>query len=371
MKSRLFVDGRAFDKHFEGTLTYIVNLYKIIDEIGDFEIFIGSESDTPQAVFENSKNIKYVTYEKSGSKLYRTFIEIPQIISKHKIHASHFQYVIPPIKNCIQVVTIHDILFKEFPEQFDFSYRLIKGLTFYFSAIRADIVSTVSQYSKDALIKHFKLKAENIHIIPNGVASDYFEPYDKNAARSYINDKFGVDNYILCVSRIEPRKNQLVLVKAYLDLKLHHKNINLVFIGKRDIEVPELDQIINTLPDGISKHIYFLNNITNADLKEFYRSALVFVYPSLAEGFGIPPLEAAASGISTICSNRTAMSDFSFFGANHISPDLESIKTVLLKTIDSPEENRLEEIKQSISETYSWATSAAKLNKLIWEKTKN
>jgi glycosyltransferase involved in cell wall biosynthesis len=368
MKPKLFVDGRAFDKHFEGTRTYIENLYKIISDIGDFEILIGSESDIPQVIFENSKNIKFIKYKKKQSKLQRAFLEIPEIISKNKIQASHFQYVTPPIKNSIQIVTIHDILFKDFPEQFDFNYRLIKGFTFYLSAMRANLVTTVSQYSKDALIRHFNLKPEDIHIIPNGVASSYFDAYDKIEAKANIMRKYGIDNFILNVSRIEPRKNQLDLLNAFIDLKLYNKNINLVFIGKKDIEVPELDKVMNTLPDHISKNIFFLNNINNDDLKTFYQSSRIFVYPSLAEGFGIPPLEAAAFSIPTICSNKTAMADFKFFGTNHIAPDINTIKEALLNNLENQDEHQLEKTKKNIFKNYNWLSASTKLNKLIWEQ---
>jgi len=371
MRPKLFVDGRAFDKYFEGTRTYVENLYKIIDEIGDFEIFIGSESDVPEAVFEHSRNTKFVKYRKTQSKLQRALFEIPEIISKNKIQVSHFQYVTPLIKNSIQVVTIHDVLFKDFPEQFGFKYRLIKGITFYMSVLRSDIVTTVSQYSKDALLKHFHLKPERVQIIPNGVEPGYFEAYDKNAVKRCIFAKYGVDNFILCVSRIEPRKNQLGLLKAYLDLQLYDRNINLVFIGKKDINVPELERLMESLPDNVVKHIFFLSNINNDDLKAFYQAAMVFVYPSLAEGFGIPPLEAAALKTPTICSNRTAMEDFLFFGENHIDPNPESIKTALLNTIDGVPETKLEEIRKIIIKNYNWQSAATKLNQLMWNKVKH
>jgi glycosyltransferase involved in cell wall biosynthesis len=370
MKPSIFVDGRAFDKYFEGTRTYIENLYKIIDEIGDFDIYIGSESNVAESVFEHSKNIKFVKYVKSKSKLKRALVEIPEIIGKYKINASHFQYVVPPIKNSIQVVTIHDLLFKDFPEHFSFKYRLVKGLSFYLSAVRADIVTTVSAYSKDAIIKHFNLKPADVHIVANGVASTYFENYDKSVARATISNRFGISNYILYVSRIEPRKNQLELLNAYLDLKLYDNDMSLVLIGKEDIPVPELHQIINGLPAEVSKKIYLLSNIDNEDLKVFYIAAKMFVYPSKAEGFGIPPLEAAALKVPTICSNKTAMSDFTFFEPNnHINPDIDHLKQAISYQLGNPDsDNRLEGIKHIIADRYSWVNSATKLNELIWNK---
>lgn len=368
MKKQIFVDGRAFDKYFEGTRTYVENLYKVIDKIGDFKIFVASETNNAQDVFKNSANIEFLKY-KSSSKIQRILFDIPNLIAKYKIDASHFQYIVPPIKNNIQVVTIHDILFKDYPDEFSLKYRFTKGLTFYASARRADIVTTVSNHSKEAMIKHFNLDEKEVHIIPNGVAEHYFENYNKSQAQEKVFKHFGLQNFILYVSRIEPRKNQLLLLKAYLNQQLYNQNVALVFVGKKDLPVPELEQLITSLPQSITKHISFLSNINNDDLKSIYQAARIFAYPSKAEGFGIPPLESAALGIPTICSNTTAMSDFTFFGKTHITPDLSSIETALTQNItDPPSESQLLAIKNTVQNTYSWQSAAQKLNELIWNK---
>jgi len=369
MKRKIFVDGRAFDKYFEGTRTYVENLYKIIDHIGDLEIYIGSETNNAEFVFAGSKNIRFIKYDQTSSKLKRILVEIPEIISKYKIDASHFQYVVSPLKKNLQIVTIHDILFKDYPAYFGLKYRLTKGFTFYLSAKKADIVTTVSEYSKKALTKHFKINEADIHVIPNGVASNYFDDYDNTLAIKSVTKKYGVGDFILYVSRIEPRKNQLDLIRAYIELKLYDKNIDLVLIGKKDIPVVELELLINNDSEKIRKHIFFLSNIDNDDLKLFYQAARIFVYPSKAEGFGIPPLEAAAFKTPTICSNTTAMEEFNFFGANHIHPDIANIKTALSNLINNPisyiELNRIQSVIRS---KYSWEKSAIKLNNLILEK---
>lgn len=367
MKPKIFVDGRAFDTEYQGTRTYIENLYTVIDKIGDFEIYLASENpEYASSFFPRTNNIKFIPY-KSQSKIARALVEVPYLVSKYKFEAAHFQYVVPPVKSTIQIVTIHDILFKDFPDEFNLKYRWGKSALFYFSAKKADLITTVSDYSKNAIKKYFNIAENDIHVIPNGVSSLYFSPYDKSVARQDVLDKYGVKDYLLYVSRIEPRKNQLALLEAYLDLKLYQQQKKLVFIGKKSIHVPQMEKIISSLENKINEQIVFYENISNSDLKLFYQAADLFVYPSKAEGFGIPPLEAAALEVPTICSNSTAMADFSFFGNKHIKPDKESIRSAILDHYTNKSES-LKEISNTIKHRYSWESSAEKLNELIWIK---
>ena len=366
-KPRIFVDGRVFDTEYQGTRTYIHNLYEIIDRLGDFEIFLAS-SDPANAAgfFPDASNIHFVAY-RTASKIRRVMRELPEMMGRYKIDAAHYQYIVPPVKNCLQVVTIHDLLFKDFPGEFSMRYRMIKGAAFYLSARRADLVTTVSDYSKKAIVRHFGIPQEDVHVVPNGVSPFFFESYDKEGSRKKVSGQFGISNYILYVSRIEPRKNQLDLLQSYLDLELHLQGKSLVFVGKESIPVPQIRAIIDTLPGEISNKIFFLENISNTDLRLLYQAADLFVYPSKGEGFGIPPLEAAALGVPTICSNTTAMSDFTFFGSNHISPDREALKRSIVSALASQPKN-LREISHAVKQGYGWDTAAMTMNELLWDK---
>jgi glycosyltransferase involved in cell wall biosynthesis len=367
MKSKIFVDGRVFDTAFQGTRTYIQNIYSVIDKIGDFEVYIGSQNPEKTATYFEGSDIKFPGYKYStGNKIGRAFLEIPELIKKYKIDIAHFQYISAPVKNCKQIVTIHDILFKDFPEQFPLKYRLQKGPLFWLSAKRADLLTTVSSYSKLALHNHYSIPLNKIHVVPNGVSEVYFQPYVKSDAQQAIFEKYKIADFILFVSRLEPRKNHLHLLNAYVDLKLYEKNKALVFIGKRDLEVPAISMALNNLSGDIKKNIYFLENIPDDELLQFYKACDLFVYPSEAEGFGIPPLEAGALKKPVICSNTTAMKDFSFFNEYHIAPSYQPVKAALQKEIMHPlPETALEAISNIIKDNYGWENAAEKLNSLI------
>jgi glycosyltransferase involved in cell wall biosynthesis len=366
-KPRIFVDGRVFDTEYQGTRTYIHNLYKIIDEIGDFEIFLAScNPENTAGFFPGSANIRFVKYH-TVSKLQRAFRELPEMMTKYSIDAAHYQYVAPPRKKCVQIVTIHDLLFKDFPGEFSLAYKMVKGAAFYLSAKRADLVTTVSAYSKKAINRHFSIPEQNIHVVPNGVSQFFFEPYDKQRAALEVWEKFGVGDYLLYVSRIEPRKNQLDLLRAYLELGLYHQGKSLVFVGKTSLPVPQLKEMLMPLNADIREKVFFLEDISNADLRLLYQAAGLFVYPSKGEGFGIPPLEAGALGIPTICSNTTAMEDFTFFGDKHINPDVATLKASILQALAERPSN-LREISNTIRRRYGWEKAAFTMNELIWNK---
>ncbi|MBN9380326.1 MAG: glycosyltransferase family 4 protein [Chitinophagaceae bacterium] len=366
-KPRIFVDGRVFDTEYQGTRTYIHNLYKIMDDIGDFEIFLAScNPENAAGFFPGSTSIRFVRYH-TVSKLKRAFRELPEMMARYNIDAAHYQYVAPPRKNCVQIVTIHDLLFKDFPDEFGLAYKMVKGAAFYLSAKRADLVTTVSDYSKKAIVRHFSIPEENIHVVPNGVSHFFFEPYDKQKAAMEVREKFGFRDYLLYVSRIEPRKNQLDLLRAYLELELYRQGKCLVFVGKTSISVPQLREILNPLAEDIRNKIFFLEDILNEDLRLLYQAAELFVYPSKGEGFGIPPLEAGALGIPTICSNTTAMGDFTFFGDRHISPDVSALKTSITRALAERPSN-LREISNTIRRRYGWEKAAFTMNELIWQK---
>jgi glycosyltransferase involved in cell wall biosynthesis len=124
---------------------------------------------------------------------------------------------------------------------------------------------------------------------------------------------------------------------------------------------------MQSLDGDIKKKIFFLEDISNEDLRLLYQAAELFVYPSKGEGFGIPPLEAGALGIPTICSNTTAMEDFSFFGDRHIYPDTVHLKASIARALaDGP--SNLREISNTIRRRYGWEKAAFTMNELIWKK---
>jgi glycosyltransferase involved in cell wall biosynthesis len=312
-----------------------------------------------QTIFGRHDNVIYLGY-KSKNKFYRLLFDIPRIIKKKKIDYAHFQYVVPPIKPCKYIVTIHDVLFLDFPEYFPLAYRIKNKFLFKTSVKRSDVVLSVSEYSKRQIQKHFGI--EKIILTPNSIDSVYFEGYNKNEVQKQVSEKFNATNYFLYVSRWEPRKNHDRLLKAFVENK-YYKTYSLVFVGNKSIENKVYNDYYASLPDKIKATIFSFNNVNYQDLILLVRGSALSIYPSIAEGFGIPPLESLAAKVPTICSNTTAMADFQFFGDCLFNPiDLEDLKT---KIEIGLKDTQIEQKRNQMIDKFTWQFAAEQFKNAI------
>lgn len=370
LKIKIFIDAHCFDKEHQGTRSYIKRLYVELSKIApNIEFYFGAQDISGLAIeLKEVQNCKFVKYNSSGT-LSRLLFEIPLIIWKNKIDFAHFQYISPFIKNCKQIVTTHDVLFNDFKSEFSLVYRITRTILFKRSIQNADVKTTVSEYSKRSINKHFNINLNEICVTPNSISPDFFISYDKNISKAHIKNKFKVENYLLYVSRFEPRKNHVQLLKTYLNLKLYEKKYYLVLVGHMSIKTPEFEILLDSVDKKIRNFILINYSVNDDDLFHFYRGANVFVYPSKAEGFGLPPVEAAALKIPVICSNTTAMSDFSFFGEYHINPNNHELFSEKLNKIitSPPNEMDLTQISNLIAEKYSYKQTAIKFYEAVFK----
>jgi glycosyltransferase involved in cell wall biosynthesis len=361
----LFIDAHVFDDTPQGTTTYLSGLYNelIKNNPGVNFFFGGYNIGNLRFVFGGANNVRYIKYG-TRNKYLRLFFEVPYIILRYKIDISHFQYILPAFRFSREILTLHDILFLDYPELYPRGFRIVNKILFRHSARRADFLLTVSDFSKGRISEHFKIVPEQLHVIPNGVSASFFRPPDFDAD---IKQKYNLDKYILYVSRIEPRKNHLLLAKVFAELNLWKDGYKLVFIGSRTIPVPSLDEYMTSLPDNIKSSILFKESSVGDELKTFYRNCSLFVYPSLAEGFGIPPLEAAASEVPVLCSRTTAMADYLFLGDNLFNPsDPEELKSKIMKALSLHDKMDAKKNSEYVKLHYSWQKSASMFSELIF-----
>lgn len=326
MTKRILVDAHIFDDKHQGTRTYLKGLYSELIKIAEEWHFylVAHDIKNLENEFGVHENVTYIKL-KNKSKFYRLLVEFPLIIKRHKINYAHYQYISPPIKNCNQIVTIHDILFeqKEFKSFFPLKYRIINSTLFKISAKRADILLTVSEYSRRKISELYGINKNRIQITPNAVSKSFL-----NTDLASNQDILDLGKYILYVSRIEPRKNHLSLLKAFIELDLASKGVKLIFIGKKDIVFADLKVFVDNIHEQVSKSIIWLENVSYDELKLYYNHCELFVFPSFAEGFGIPPLEAMVYKKKMLCANSTAMADFGLPDEVTFDPhDVNEIKT--------------------------------------------
>ncbi len=351
---RLFVDCHVFDGNEQGTTAYLRGLYSALIPEKEFDFYFAAfDTHNLKKQFGEHPNVHYLNL-RSKNKAIRLLFDIPDLISKHKIDFAHFQYVVPPIKRCRYIVTIHDVLFLDFPQYFPIGYRIKNKMLFRFSARMSEVVLTVSEYSRNRIRAHFRVK--HIGLTPNAVDPVYFENYERELAKKSAFEQFGLQDYFLFVSRIEPRKNHLQLIKAFVEGGFHEKH-ELVFVGNPALENLEYDRYFENLAPEIKKRVKTISGTGQKALQCIVRGARLCIYPSVAEGFGIPPLESVAAKIPTICSNSTAMAEFTFLEPGLFDPlDNKAMIAAIRQGLDA--EQNLEFKKEELSRLYSWPHSA-------------
>lgn len=234
---------------------------------------------------------------------------LPQAIKDEAIDLYHVPQNglgLPTVKSCQQTVTIHDMIPYVFPETVGRGY-LKEFLTKMPSVMEnADGIITVSQTSKEDIISLFNYPADKIAVIYEA-AEPIYQPMAKSVAQTYLAENYGLGgNYFLYVGGYGIRKNVKALILAYHLLKREHNvSWRLLLPGKQGGEFERLTTLVDAL--GLNGDVIFPGYIPVKDMPYFYAAAEVMVYPSIYEGFGLPPLEAMAMGVPVISSDRSSL----------------------------------------------------------------
>ena len=357
----LFVDAHSFDTALQGTQTFIRELYTaLLNNYPQLDIYFGAyDTGKIQKAFPFIDSSHVLRYKRKG--VTRFVSDIPSFIKKYQFNFAHFQYISPKqSSHCKYIVTLHDTLYNDFYHDLSFIYTKSRDLLFGKSIKKAHIKTTVSDHSQKSISEYYKIPAEQIHIIPNAVNCSFNNRFSRESAAKKIKEKFGIENFILLVSRIEPRKNHLLLLDKFLQLELFKRNISLVFIGNNSIKVRKLQSTIDSLDNEQKKYFYWFEQVSQDDLEAFYTACRLFVYPSKGEGFGIPPLEAAFCKAPVLCSSASAMKNFNFFQPYTFDPgNQKEFEEKLLQMLAQPPcEDFINRVAADISKTYSWRQSA-------------
>jgi glycosyltransferase involved in cell wall biosynthesis len=352
------VDAHVFSGMFQGSRTYLFYLYKAlfkIDQVNKYFVFGHWNGQTPFG-----ENIQHIDFS-SCNRLKRLTYQTAPLIKQFNLDVYHSTFISPIILPCKSLLTVLDILYETNPHFFEIQQRLRNKFLVRYSLSKASQVHTISQFCRKSIIDFFGVSPESVKVIPCGVDLDKFSPDRRSESVQSINSMYGVKDYILTVGRLEPRKNHIGLLKAYSLLKQKITDIGpLVIVGQKDFGYGKIFQLIREL--NLSNNVIILDDIEDNILPQIYRAAKLFVYPSFAEGFGIPPLEAMSSGVPVVTSNTTSIPEVVGDAGLLIDPtDFSSIYEAMLQILTNEEfAGNLSILGRKQAGNFTWEKSAEK-----------
>ncbi|MBK8902035.1 MAG: glycosyltransferase family 4 protein [Anaerolineaceae bacterium] len=297
---------------------------------------------------------------------------LPRIIRQRQPDLCHFPNNTAPI--CLErpsVITIHDASLFLHSRHHPRSRLLALRLLLPHVARRATAVITVSHHARQDLIRVLKLPAEKIHVI-HEAAPDGFRPLVDPIQRRRLRAKYGLpEQFVLFVGTIEPRKNLKRLIGAIAQLRQRGCDTRLVMVGPHGWLINgSLEKEIETL--GLQDAVQNLGYVPQEDLPGIYSLATVFAFPSLYEGFGLPPLEAMACGTPVLTSQESAMAEICGEAAWLVDPrQAEAIADGLACLLaDAEQREHLRQLGLVQAQKYSWERTARE-TAVVYEKVLN
>ncbi len=365
---RVAIDARKL--HDFGIGTYIRNLLRHLarsDRDTEY-VLLCRDADMPVA-HQLGENFRGVL-ERSPNYSLREQAHIPYVLMRERpdvYHAPH--YVLPPLVPCRSVVTIHDTIHLMFPQYLPNRGAYAYARTLMWAAAkRSDRILTVSESSKRDIVRHFNVPPEKVVVIYNALDERFgAEPLPEEFAR--VRERFQLDHgFVLYVGNIKPHKNLVRLIEAFDGLRREgFDGLKLLIIGDEITKWPALRRAVHKYK--LHKHVRFLGFQSDETLAVLYRLAAVFVFPSLYEGFGLPPLEAMASGTPVVTSNLSSLPEVAGDAALLVDPyDADAIRDAIRRVLTEPalrEDLRRKGLARA--KQFSWEESVARTRQIYME----
>lgn len=280
-----------------------------------------------------------------------------------------FNFTVPPFARGKKLVVIYDTVIKDFPETMSRKTKFVLGATLSRSIKRADKIVTISEFSKNCIMRHYGVSEEKISVIPCGFKEDMFNTAWSDEIVQRTVSEYGINkDYLLYLGTLEPRKNIERIVEAYAMLRKEHREYpKLVLAGGKGWLYNTIFERVKTL--DIEGDVIFTGYVKDEDVPLLMKGAMAFCFPSLYEGFGMPPLEAMACGTPVITSNCSSIPEVVGDAAIMVDPyNVNELYQAMRKIVgDSELREKLSRKGLERCRLFSWKTSA----KLFLETLEN
>lgn len=304
---------------------------------------------------------------------WREQLIMPYYIWREHLDLLHFPHFnVPLLTPARFIVTIHDLILAHFPTLRattrrplayffkNLAYRLVISV----ALRRAKKIITVSQFTKKDLINHFSIPTDKIVVTYEGVAN--LSKGRDSLFVSKLNNQEILDEYhipphfILYVGNAYPHKNLETLLRVFSSLRAGRPDLRLVLVGKIDYFYARVQRAAAALnlwqKENINSPVIFPGYVPDAQLEIFYAEARAYIFPSLYEGFGLPPLEAMANGCPVVSSDRASLPEILGPAAKYFDPTSETdMKEKISLILDQPDERKnLKILGSQQIKKYNW-----------------
>jgi glycosyltransferase involved in cell wall biosynthesis len=315
---RIGVDAHILTGKPQGSRTWLRNILREIATIAIDDTYVIYSFDPVEAAallgpgpFEHRQLPR-------GAAAVRLLFHLPMAARRDRLDVLMTQYLCAPLCGRRQVVVIHDVLFEAFPWMFPWAMRLRLQWGCRFSARRAAAVLTVSDYSRREIAERYGTPAERLFVAANA-AGPAAEPGAEDRAKAA-----ALGPYVLCVGRLEPRKNIGLAVRATAGART--RGVKLVLVGAQE------SWASGSSFSGVN--VVSLERADDGLLAALYAGAIALIFPSLGEGFGLPVLEAIQTRTPVIASGLTAIPEVGGVLAHYFDPSAADAEAVLAALIE-------------------------------------
>lgn len=375
MRPRIGIDAHMVGARETGNETYVLNLLQSLPQVDADRRFeykvITLDPNEALKRLDNRTDFEFVQV-KPAQSLIRIPISMPLLAIRDRLALLHSTYVVPPFCPCPTVVTVHDITFQLYPQYFRARVRLILSLLVPFSMRRADMVITVSNSAKQDIVTRYNIPEEKI-VVTHEAAAPHFRVLQDRNSLAEVKARYGIDkDFFLAVGNLQPRKNIRRLVEAYGHLPASVRSrYQLVIVGQALWKHSDVYEAV--AERHMQPNVTFTGYVPDEDLVLLYNAATLFVYPSLYEGFGLPVLEAMASGTPVVTSCVSSLPEVAGEAAILVNPtDVNEIMSAMTAVVSNPDlARRLSEHGLRRAASFSWEQTARETLEVYKEITED
>jgi glycosyltransferase involved in cell wall biosynthesis len=354
-----------------GVGTYIRNVVRTLGRIDrENEYLLIGPPEPLREIGDLPSNFLNLPYSLPDTSL-RNYFRFQAMLRKFRCDVLHVPHLFssPQYIPCRYVLTVHDLLDHFYPPPGESATR--RALRFHFTRrvlCRAQRIFAVSNSTRNDIGHLFRIPLDKVEVIYNAIDERFRRGHATDADRQLIAGRYQVNYpFLLYAGNIRPHKNVIRIIEAFSALKTELEkegrfpDLKLIIIGDELSKHPDLRRAV--VRSGVSNDVRFLGFLPIDVLRIFYDTAKVFVFPSLYEGFGLPPLEAMAHGTPVVTSNASSLPEVLGKAAVLVNPEnvfdiMRALHRVLL---DQPLRERLKRAGYAQALAFSWESSVARI----------